>query len=338
MAPLNPLISLRPKQNLVKPISTEQIRTSGTFRKKLALDIFAVLSAFAVGYSYHLFLEGRWSLLPVVLSGLAFSVLSTLELFLTTPFKRRLFIIILQIVALLILFYQTPLYTLLLVTGFMFLLFLWGEFQARSLRNNMLRLRVFRVSRYQLHKVITALIFMMIILYLPQWDGTQIFLPERTFASIYGWGTGVAHSFYSEFDFSSSAQKLAESVLRLQVKDDPMFLRLPLAEQNKFIAERARELIAQISKNTGVPISPAENLHGALYRLIVSVLNEWHAQYGVWFVVGWAIAAFLIAQGIGVIVNWFAAGAAFLCIELLLAMDVLVIATESQVREMLDFP
>ncbi len=325
-------------QNLVKEAKKDPSRFARPeFYKPAALDALALISALWVGHAYAGFLENTRSANTLVVSLGVFAVLSTLQVFCIKSFRRRAFVIALEILCMLIPFRAYDAGFLFATAVVMLFFIAWGEVIARNEIENNMGLRFIKSARPALTKLTTALALFMIILYLPRWNQTHAFIPQEGFRNFYGGIAELAHDFYPEVTFNGSFSAFTKSLTLLEFQKNDAFNKLNPAEREKIIQQAANQIAADINKTTGLAISPAQATSDVFYAYINAYLKGLKERFGDSFVLAWALLVFLIIRGFGTIFYWATLAVAFMLYELLLASNAIHITGVSRTHEVVEF-
>jgi hypothetical protein len=103
------------------------------------------------------------------------------------------------------------------------------------------------------------------------------------------------------------------------------------------LEQTVAQLSGTIQKTTGVAPTPTEPASDVMYRVIVSVLNDWRVRLGSWFVVAWIVVIFLALRTIGIVFTWIAQLASLVVYETLLASGFMHIKQVTQMREIVEY-
>ncbi len=324
-------------QNLIKQVNPDApARRSGIY-KPILMDALTVVSAFGVGYLYKQFLAGTMDYLLLLVVITAFSVLSVLSVLLTKGFEHRFWIIILEVAALLSLFYNYNLKLLGVAAALFFVFILWGDLLGRRELDNVLEVNFFRTTKPILKKLTTAFLLLFIVLYLPQLNEKTMFVSEANFRKFYDWAAGSVANFYPEINFSTSFEKFAEGIVRVELKDNPTFKNLVAANQELAVQQATGDLVKNLSKNLDMTIASDELTSDVFYNVIIKFLNNWRSRFGNFFDIGWAILVFLALRALGVIFYLIAGFISFLVYEVLLASNFIHILGETRTHEIIEY-
>lgn len=331
------LAKISPQQNLISRVKPDEpIRRPGIY-KPVIMDILTVASALGVGYVYKQFLAGLADYFLLLAAITAFSVLSVLQVFFTKELGHRFWILILEAAALLSLFYGYDLKILgagaVIVIAFTF----WGEVLGHRELENSIEITFFRAAKPTLKKLTTALVLLFVILYTPQLNGKTVLIPETGFQSFYNWAAGLVTTFYPEINLSSSFKKLTEDVALLELKNSRPFLDLSPADQQSAIRQTAADLTTNLNKNFNTTLNGDEPASDAFYAMLVKLLNNWRGRFGYYFIIGWAVAIFLMFRALGVIFYIVAGLIAFLVYQILLASGFIYIFGETRTHEIIEY-
>ncbi len=324
-------------KNLIDKVKTQSRFTRPAFYKPLILDILTIISALWFGYAYMQFLGGSEGALTLVISLGIFSIFSTLQIFFTKAFNRRMFIIILQTICILIPFYGHSITYLAVAAGIYMFFTVWGELLAYGELENNIEIRFFKVARPYLKKLTTALVLLMIVLYLPQWDEKRAFIPQDSFRSLYGWAAGVTKSFYPDIDFNSTFISLTRSLARVELQKNQEFKSLTEANKETMIQDISNQIATSTSKSLGIAISAEDQTSDVFYNSIVKLFASLKDRFKESFLLVWALAAFLLIRGLGVIFYWIVMLISFILYELLLTSGWIRILGVAKTHEVIDF-
>ncbi len=323
-------------KNLINQVKTPPPIVQPTYYKPLIIDALSLISALWLGFAYSQFLGGGSGTVLLLSLGI-FSTLSALQLFFTKAFKRRILILALQTICILIPFYGYAL-TFLAAAGGIFIFFTaWGELLAYGELENSLEIRFFKAARLSLKKLTTALVLLLIILYLPQWDEKRAFIPRENFKSLYGWTTDMTKNFYPDIDFNSTFTALARSFARSELKGAKEFNSLSEPDKEHMIEQSSNQIVASMGASLGVEISPGDLTMDIFYNSILKLLANLKDRFKQWFLLIWALAVFLVIRGFGVIFYWIVMFVSFILYELLLTSGFTRIIGVSKTHEVMDF-
>ncbi|MEK7507767.1 MAG: hypothetical protein AAB602_01630 [Patescibacteria group bacterium] len=323
-------------KNLISQIKTPPKFTETPIYKPLILDALTIFSALWFGYAYAQFLVGGSGRALLVSLGI-FSILSTIQIFFTKAFKRRILVIVLQTICVLAPFYGYAI-TFLAAAGGIFMFFtVWGELLAYGELENSMEIRFFKAARLSLKKLTTALVLLMIILYLPQWNEKRAFIPKENFSSLYAWTAGAARSFYPNIDFNSTVISFTRSFARSQLENDKNFTVLSDANKEAMIQQASNQIAANISSSLGATVSPEDAISDVFYNSILKLLANLKDRFKQSFLLIWALAVFLLIRGFGVIFYWIVMPISFILYELLLTSGFIRIVGISKTHEAIDF-
>ncbi|MFQ5753635.1 MAG: hypothetical protein ACE5HI_16720, partial [bacterium] len=286
-------------------------------------------------YSKYLVAEAGLSLLFQALA--VFLIFSTLQLFFTKEIGRRFLILILQTTAFLFFFYTYDLRILAISAGVMIVLPLFGEMLGRRELGNALEIKFFKTAKPLLAKWTTALIIVLILLYLPQWDQDSIFISKDNFRGFYSWAAGVASTFYPRVDFNSTFGELAEGLSETQLRGDPTFRNLPPRAQSELLERTSLQVSGSLSRSLGIQILPDEPVSDVFYDFIVKLLRGWREQFGNFFLAAWGLSIFFVLRGFGTIFYWAISFVSFLIYQILFSSGFVHIIGETRTHEVIEY-
>jgi hypothetical protein len=327
-----------PNQNLVR-----QVKVGGRapiqpdFYKSLIFDLLGVLSALGMGYAYSRYLVGQVGLGVLFLVLTVFAAISVLQMFLTKRLSRRFFVLILEAMAMSVFFSSYGLWVLLLAVVSIVLFILWGDALSHSELENRLGIQFFKVARPTLQKMTTAITLALVILYLPQLSQTRTIISVESFKSFFDDINGAVNNFYPEINLTSSVNDLAKSIAEQELQNAAAFSNLSPADKQIVLKQTTDQIVYNIGEQLGITVFGSETPSDLFYKFVNGTLNKWRDVSEYWFVIGWAIAIFIILRGFGAIFYWVVGLIAFLLYQILLAAGFMHIAGETRMHEILEF-
>ncbi len=324
-------------QNLIKQVSTEKIERPRGFYVSIALDAVSVVLAGLTGFLYANYLSYGWHWAWVFLPLAPLAVLSAFSMLLTRKLTRRLGVVALEVVAIFIFFLNLDFVFVLSAAAATYGFMAWGEVLGRQEMENSMELKFLKVIRPQLNKMITALVLMGVLLYLPQWDAQRSFFSETSFDRLYSFSSSFAGRLYPELNFNSSMETFIRSFARLQLKDDPGFFLLLAPAQERIITESASKLMQSFGQGLNINFSPQQPLSRVFYDFLLDKLKVWEERFGSQFLFAWAVVVFFLLRGVGTLFYWLVAGLAFFLYELALALDWIHLLGESRTHETIEY-
>jgi hypothetical protein len=324
-------------QNLVRPIAVDRRELPRGFYRLISLDLITVLSALGVGYLYSLYLSGQNYFVLLISFLTIFLVASVFGLFLRKNASRRAIILVLEIGALLLPFYDRPYKIWSLAAIIIIIFFTWGEADSRRDIDNNIELRFIRCIRPFLEKATTAIVLAALVIYIPQWDAKNIFVSERVFGSVFDWASGLTGNFYPEFKLNSSVGALAESVARSQVENNPNLKLLSPGDKESAIQVAVPQIIDNFSRSFGTVLKTEQLVSDALYESFISLISKWREKFGNFFLIAWIISVFFLVRIFGVVYYLAVAALSFATYQILLALNVFSLVGETRTHETLEF-
>ncbi len=309
------------------------------FYQSLALDALTVFAAALTGYFYRGFTNDLswWTFLYAVLGFFFLAMCSVFQMLLLRNWERRVFILALEMAAIVGFFYTESWLSLLGIAAAGFLLFLWGEASSRRELKNDLEIRFFRTVRPQLSKLITGIVLMAILLYLPLWDAKKSFFSEETFGALFSWSAGLAQNFYPELTLDASVGEFARSVARLELSNQAEFSGLP-SEVKEATLNQAEGLVLKSLEGTfKIALKKSDTMRHAAYGLVIDALAALQEKFRDTFLFIWAAAVFLFLRGFGVVTHVILSFSAAMLYQLFLGMNLIHIAGESRTQEVVEY-
>ncbi|OGZ52628.1 MAG: hypothetical protein A3B25_00320 [Candidatus Ryanbacteria bacterium RIFCSPLOWO2_01_FULL_48_26] len=323
-------------KNLINQIKKSPQFIEGAIYKPLIIDALSILSALWFGYAYSRFLVGGSGQAFLASLGI-FSILSTIQVFFTKAFRRRILVIILQTICILVPFYGYDTMFLAVAAGIYMFFVICGELLAYGELENCIEIRFFKIARTSLKKLTTALVLLMVILYLPQWDEKKAFIPREGFKSLYAWTTNIIRNFYPGIDFNSTFISFTRSFARSGLQGSKEFDDLSLVNKEVMVEQVSVQIATNISKSLDAAIFPEDSMADVFYNSILKLLANLKDRFKQSFLLIWALSVFFIIRGIGVIFYWIASLVSFILYELLLTSGFVHIVGITKTHEVIDF-
>ncbi len=318
------------------PLPSEGGRGAG-FYKSIILDIVSMLSAFALGYSYHQYLTAGLAIWYVVGALFVFGIFSTMQAFLCVKVMRRAFVIFCEVIMLDFFFYVLD-WRFLLASGVCaFIFFFWGYLGSRSEIDYGVEVRPFRASKSVMSSVTTGALLFMVVIYIPLWNQDSIFVSQESFNGFFDLGMNAVGTFIPNLSLSGSLGSFANSLVRLQLQSDNSFSSLSPDVQGMLVSQAATGLIDGLSKNIGIKIRQSDNISTVAYQYIVKMLNGWKNSLQGAFFVGWSVVVFFIARSFGVFFVWIDQFLFFIVYEILLAFRFMKVKEKPWEKEVVEY-
>ncbi len=324
-------------QNLLKRTTAEKIIRPPGFYISIALDALTVLAAIFFGLFYRGYLKSDTSVVWTVFFFVLFALLSVFGMLLTKSPGRRISVLVLATVGIAAFFYDLPFPFLassaLAAFGFM----LWGEMLSRTELQSALAIKFFKVVHPQLNKLITALVLLAVLFYLPQWNAAGDFISPYAFDRLYGFSSRVTTLLYPEFKLDSSIEAFAKSFAEFQLKTNLAFLQLLPAAKERAVEEAAKQVLVSLGEWAGSKVDPTAPLSSLFYQVMLKSLRGWQEKFGGQLMLIWGVVMFFILRSVGGLAHLVLAGVGFFIYQSLLATDFIKIVGESRMRETLEY-
>ncbi|RJP45599.1 hypothetical protein C4587_00670 [Candidatus Parcubacteria bacterium] len=324
-------------QNLIRQVSAEEAARPPGFYKSFALDVLSVAAALAAGYGYREFIGGGAPLVIFLVALGVFFCLSVFEILLIKSSERRLFVLLLAVLALVLPFWENSLSYLLGAGLVLAFFFLFGEMISRRELANGLEFRFMKAFKPALSKYTTGVIIALLILYIPYWSPGRMFISESVFQGLFASMADGVRRFYPELILNSTFGDLAGSLAGLQLKGSSVFTELNPVVQDQVLKQTSQQIVASARKALNVEINEDDSASSVFYELALVTLNRLHERFGGWFLAGWAVVAFFIVRGFGTIFYWIVSVFSFLVYQFLLAINFVKLGAESRTHEVVEF-
>lgn len=301
--------------------------------KLWAFDIVAVLLAAAIGYGCLLYFSGNVKFVLFAVIAALFLIASFFSFLFNKDARRQSIVALAQMLAFLGFFYAVKISALLSAFAILVIFYFLAQRGARSIFENNLKFKLGPVARTYMKKIFVGFALAAIILYLPQWDGSNVFVSQDRFQRWYDSFTAIGQRFQVGVDLTASVGVFAESVVRTQLMNNSQFRALPSNQQAQLVQNGIRELITNMSKNLGFTLSPEMSLAESFYRYLVNLFDSFRKQFGDSFLAAWAAALFVIIWSVGTLLIWAVVIAAYLLFEMLAAFNVVYVSGETRTKE-----
>lgn len=323
--------------NLIRATSAEKIIRPAGFYLSIALDAFVLGSAVLSGFFYRGYLRNDISVFWVVFFFFLFALASVFGMLLTKNLTRRLSVLGLATLGIAVFFYDLP-FTFLAgsaLAAFGFLV--WGEMLSRGELQNTMNIKFFKAVRPQLNKLITAMAFLAVLLYLPQWSATGDLISPAAFERIYGFSARVTTLLYPELNLNSSVEAFSKSFAGFQLKTNLAFLQLLPAAKERAVTEATKQVLTRFTEWANVEVSPLDPLSSLFYKVFVKNLASWQEKLGDQLLFVWGIIIFFLVRGVGGILHLVVSGVAFFIYQSLIAANFIKVVGESRMHETLEY-
>lgn len=332
----NPLAT----HNLANQVSRERVLRPAGFWSGVVLDVLVVISAFATSFVYASYLRREISFVWLAVSVGVFALCSIFGLFLTKNPGRRFAVVVLEVLGFVSAFVvSVPLSTLALVVAVGVVLFVIGEESGRKQLHNSFEIRFFRIARLQLGKVMTGLVLMGVLLYVPARSaaGEQLFLSEQAYQTIFRLSMDTAQSLYPEINLRSTVGELSKSVVAFQFRDNQTFLNLSGSERAMATQGLIDQFMSSVTKTLGISVAPSDTIQAVTYRYFVRAIENWQEKLGDRFAIVWGVAVFFLVRGVASLFSLVVIAIGFAIYQLLLALRIIQIGAETKVRQTLEW-
>ena len=323
-----------PSQNLESQRRSEPDTRPPGFYKSLVFDVVSIVSAWSAGYVCASYLAGGFSLTFLSFTLAVFCTFATIQVVITGVLLRRLGIMAIEIGMFLVSFYQENVAYLFAAAIALALLYGWGILLARAELENGVKLRFNKVSRIFLKKLVTALSFGILILYLPQ-SQKSVFISEDIFRGLWSGAADIAKNIYPQVDFNSTVSVFSKGIAEMELGSNPAFNALRAPDKQAVLAQGISQTFKGVEQKFGLTISSDEPLEKVAYDFIVKTLTDWRDQYQGLFMVGWFILAFFAIRGVGSLLSLAIMFVSFIVYQILLAADIVRIVGESVTKEVI---
>ncbi len=282
-----------PPSNLLHQVSAEKVTRGMGYFKAIVLDVLTILAAGLFSFLLSRFFNGDLGIAWPLTTLVAFLILSALGMLLSQSRARRMGVVALATLSLLSAFYAVQPMFLAGVAAIVFMFFVFGEFLGRAEMENAMLFKFGKVVHPQMNRYITAIALLSVLLYLPQWDATQSFLPPSVFQDLYGTTVKYVGYAYPSVNLNSTFNNFVTTFADYQLRSNPSSASLYLSLLPPARAEMLNSATAQLAdtfaQSLGQNIKPSQQMHVIFYRFMISHLSQWRDQFGTQFLFLWAV-------------------------------------------------
>lgn len=321
----------------MKQVPAERIVRPGGFYLSIFWDILSVGLAVLTSWAYHRYLVMESSLWMPAVAAFVFALFSIFPMLMTKSRNRRIGVSIAQVAGLMSFFWYEPVLLLVSVGTASVFFVLWGDYASRDLLRNGLNFKFSRVTSPYVNKLITAITFLAVMLFLPQWQAEQGFLSRPNFQYVFEYSANFVNQFYPELKLKSTFGEFAKSFVRLQYKGNPVFEQMPTSAKEKAVADASVQFQEGMQRSWNMELSEGASLGDIFYQYLIQLFEKWRGNFGERFLAAWAIAMFFIVRAGGFIASLVIGSLGYFFFQLLLAMDVIHLYGESAMQEQLEY-
>jgi hypothetical protein len=331
---------LRPDQltgGVPTPRSADERATPPGYYAAIIIDALGVLAAGIFGYAYRRYLAGAGSPWVVVGVMIVFGIVVGLQGLLIEKSARRYWVILGEVAAMSVFFYDIDAIFLAAAALFSFIFFAAGYRNARRELTYSTEVRFFANTKGIIGKFVTAVLLFMVLLYVPQLTPQTAFVSPDTFSKFFTWSANTVGQWYPGIPFAGSFGDLSQKIIARELQGNPQYEQLPPESQAATVATNASSLIESFSQNLGVTIQASDTVSSVAYGFIVKTLTGWHDRFVSVFLIGWSVVVFLILRSIGIVFTWMVQLLLGVVYEILLAAGVIVTKEEETTKETIQF-
>jgi hypothetical protein len=217
--------------------------------------------------------------------------------------------------------------------GITFVVLFWGYVSAHATLKNELEIRFFSVTAEVLGKVVTAMLLLVLIVWIPQAHGEGLFMPRADFRTIFNWTAGYVGNFYPGVALTGSYGGFAKSFVAQQLASQSVYQSMSITQQAAATDAASVQLSSEIAKATGSAPAANETMSDVVYDYIVAVLVGMQQNMNDQFVIGWIVVLFLVLRALGIVAVWALQLVVLIFYELLLAIGFMHIDEAVQTKE-----
>lgn len=326
-----------PGHNLVS-----QVKDRNNSLKKIfpyVLETLAVFGAFWFGFLYYEFVSQTgnfYALLAVLGFYIIFSGFITL---MTKELNRRILIAFLEVLAILLPFYSWPFTSLLLIGVILMGFIFWGISRSRHELQSVAEIKFRRAAQLHYGKLLTGLTIAAILLYIPKWSASSLFLSQKNFDVSLNSVSLIISRLYPEVQFTptSTLQTVAESIVVSKLQSTPEFKNMTVDQKTIVVKQNVNEFLSSLKNNLGNNTQNSDTISKVIYQNITSRLQDWKTKFGDPFMVVWALIMFFLVRSFGSIVSGISLIIGYGLYELFLMWKLIRIGEVTRVAQTLEY-
>jgi hypothetical protein len=142
---------------------------------------------------------------------------------------------------------------------------------------------------------------------------------------------------HPQFGVSDTLMNLAREMAQDKLEENLLWSALNADEQAKELSRVTGEVLKEFQSNLSLGIDPEEKLSVAVHEFLTDTFMAWYEKGGQAFLIGTGALLFFIFRGLGAILYFPIAALSFLFYQLLIAMNVIHIAGESKLKEIVEY-
>jgi hypothetical protein len=321
---------------------TDEVETDKSAYKIIVLAVIGIIFSFLFGYFLKFFIStGDWNfLLFSFLASIGLGIFFLLNVFFIKTFWRAYLIIFLEILALLIGFYDQFSIVLGLTALVSFLILIAGHSSGYSELRNMLSIKFWRISKVALPKLIGVLIFFSVAAYINNVQATistkeGFFISSAAFEKIVFLTTPLIQKFLPEFNPFLKVEELFVNLAKKQIEQEPQLKLLSENYKKQLINQATKELEQKVSEFIKAPFNSKAKVSEAVYEAMVYKFKTFPHQIKTIILISIGVLIFLTIAGLALPFRWLITILAFVIYEFLLITGFAIIAAESRSREII---
>jgi len=249
----------------------------------------------------------------------------------------RATIIALEIIALVLLFLRAPLDILSATTLLLVLMAVFGEITARKKMANSISPSYFKITKSKTTRMITAISFMIILLYAPRLDENGNLISQGAFDHIFQQVVGVTNKLYPNINLNQSVADFTQSLANQSLKRSDQFLELDEKNQKNTLLQTGTKIITDLEESLKIKINPTEKLSDAAYFVVSNKLSSLQESLKNQFRLGWLIILFFIIRSFGFLVTLIVSTIIKGLIHLMISVNFIHVVGENKTKESIKF-
>lgn len=320
--------------------ATNSVNIDRSMPKIVVIAILGIASFFCFGYFLKLFLQNGDTEFFLIsgLSAILYLVIFILQNLFVKSFSVNVLIVFLTCLGLLAAFYENfsnP--AILTGIALVFLALFFANLNGIRELKNCLKINFWRLNKIILPKSIAAIFLFFSIIYIYNGAASQkdFFLSKSDFERILSPSVLMAQKFYPELDFSLTFNKLALTIAKKQIEENPKLNVLSKAVKNSMVNQAAKELEENAIGFIGIPINRNLKISEALYEAAKYKFNTSPKNVKSLILLGAVLTIFFTLEILALPARFIISFLAFIMYEILLAFGFANIELEGRSKEII---
>lgn len=320
--------------------ATNSVNIDRSMIKIVIIAILSIASFFCFGYFLKLFFQNGDTKFFLIsgLSAVLYLIIFILQNLFVKNFSVNILMIFLTCLGLLAAFYENFANSAILTgIALVFSALFFANINGIRELKNCLKINFWRLNKIVLPKSIAAIFLFFSIIYIYNGVASQkdFFISKPDFERILSPSVLMAQKFYPELDLSLTFSKLALTIAKKQIEENPKLNVLPKAVKNSMASQAAKELEESAIGFIGAPISKDLKISEALYEAAKYKFNTSPENVKSLILLGAVLTIFFTLEILALPARFIISFLAFIIYEILLAFGFANVELEGRSKEII---